>query len=335
MDRTERFYLIDQMLGTGQSVPINELLDRLGVSIATFKRDLEYLRDRLNAPIVWDRDTRGYRFEKIPAPWDKTRGGPRYELPGLWFSPQEAFALLTMQQLLKELQPGLLTPHIQPLMQRLELLLGQGEFSAREIHQRIRILQQGKRRMQLPSFEVLASALLKRQRVKVIHYSRERDEALERILSPQRLVHYRDNWYLDAWCHTRKDLRTFGVDVIQRAELLDTPAKSISNREMDERFQASYGIFSGKAQHTAILRFTPARARWVAQETWHPQQTASFEGSGHYRLEVPYSDDRELIMDILKHGTEVEVLGPPALRERVGQIVQAVVGKYAGQRQSE
>src|SRR5437868_3316048 len=81
MDRTERFYKIDQLLQNRPTVPIREFLDALGVSLATFKRDLEYMRDRLNAPIVWDRDSNGYRFEQAKG------AGARYELPGLWFNP--------------------------------------------------------------------------------------------------------------------------------------------------------------------------------------------------------------------------------------------------------
>ena len=82
MDRTERFYQIDQMLQSGRPVPIERFLDTLAVSRATFKRDLEYMRDRLNAPIEWDRFEGGYRYAE-PA------GGPAFALPGLWFNDRE------------------------------------------------------------------------------------------------------------------------------------------------------------------------------------------------------------------------------------------------------
>lgn len=61
MDRTERLYKIDRMLNDRKVVPITEFLEELEVSLATFKRDLEYLRDRFNAPVIWDRDAGGYR----------------------------------------------------------------------------------------------------------------------------------------------------------------------------------------------------------------------------------------------------------------------------------
>jgi len=82
-----------------------------------------------------------------------------------------------------------------------------------------------------------------------------------------------------------------------------------------------YGIFSGKKVQWAKLKFTPERARWVAQEQWHPKQKSKFEVDGSYQLEIPYSDDRELVMDILRHGPEVEVLAPQKLCERISEQV--------------
>src|SRR5688572_33358327 len=122
LDRTERFYRIDQLLQTRRPVvKVREFLDELGISLATFKRDLEYMRERLNAPIVWDRDQMGYRFEEPPAK------GPKYELPGLWFNPEEAQALLTMEHLIEGLEPSLLGPHLAPLRTRLTALLTTGD----------------------------------------------------------------------------------------------------------------------------------------------------------------------------------------------------------------
>ena len=92
MDRTERFYKIDHLIRERGIVPVQDFLRELEVSLATFKRDIEYMRSRHCAPITWDREQGGYRFEE-PQP-----GAPEYELPGLWFSPREAQALLTMER---------------------------------------------------------------------------------------------------------------------------------------------------------------------------------------------------------------------------------------------
>ena len=327
MDRTERLYRIDALLREHGVVPGAVFLRELGVSRATFKRDLEYLRDRLHAPIGWDQEARGYRFE-APAP-----AAPRYVLPGLWLSESEIRALLTLRELLEKVHPGLLGPHVEPVMERARTLLAgsgrtDGDAEA-EVARRIRILHAPRREIRSGAFAAVCQALTSRRRVHVVHYSRRRDETLERTLSPQRLVHYRDNWYLDAWCHLRGGLRSFAVDCIRRTVLLDTPAREVDDAALDGALGAGYGIFAGGRPRVARLRFSAFQARWVADEVWHSRQKGAFDARGRYVLKVPYTDPRELVMNVLKYGAEVEVLGPPPLRTAVGDALRAAARTYA------
>jgi predicted DNA-binding transcriptional regulator YafY len=322
MDRTERFYKIDQLINDMTVVPLATFLDDLGVSLATFKRDLEYMRERLNAPIQWDRDNGGYRYIQ-PDPL-----APTFALPGLWFNSGEVHALLTMQQLLSNLEPGLLAGHIKPLQARLNALLESQDHSAAEVETRFRIVHAARRKVTHQYFEVVASATLGRKRIKIRHYSRETAKETERTISPQQLVYYRDNWYVDSWCHLRDGIRSFAIDAIHYAEILGERAKEVSKPRLKEVLESGYGIFSGQSVTWARLRFSPERARWVANEQWHPQQKGKFESDGSYLLEIPYSDDRELLMDILRHGSEVEVIAPEKLRIRIHQELKSTLEIY-------
>lgn len=324
MSKMERIYQIDQILAGRKFVPRIELQERLGVSWATLKRDLSYLKDRLNAPIIFDRDLGGYRFETVSA-----RIGPQYELPGLWFSAEEIHALLTMQHLLSNLDTGgLLGPQIQPLLARLTGLLGSADNPAKEIQKRIRILTVGARQFHLDHFQSVGSALLRRKRLVIRYHARGTDEITEREVSPQRLVHYRDNWYLDAWCHLRDGVRAFSVDAIKYAEILDKPAKNVADKRIDELLGSGYGIFSGEEVSWAILRFIPERSRWVGAERWHPYQRTEIMPDGSLELRVPYADDRELIMDILKYGGDCRVIEPKELKNRVAEEFRRGLAHY-------
>lgn len=324
MNRTERFYKIDQMLHERRVVTIDVFLDELDVSRATFKRDMEYLRDRLHAPIVWDREAGGYRFENIKA------DGPAYELPGLWFSAGELYALLAAHKLLGDLAPGILAAHVAPLQSRLAALLEASGHSAAEITQRVRLLSMAKRAVEPRFFTDVVIALLERKRITIAAWNRGRDETNLRTISPQRLVHYRDNWYLDAWCHWRDGLRSFSVDAIQNVKVLREPAQSIATAELDAHYASAYGIFSGSPKGWAALRFSAERARWVQAERWHRDQQGETLADGSYRLRVPYADERELLMDILRHGRHVTVEGPDSLRRLVADEVAALTAVYHG-----
>jgi predicted DNA-binding transcriptional regulator YafY len=325
MNQTERFYKIDQMISDGKLVTFPQLLDALEISRATLRRDLEYMRNRLNAPIVYDRFAGGYRFDSA-----QPQVGGQYELPGLWFSSAEIHALLTMQHLLANLDPGgILTPHIQPLMARLNALLGTAENTAEEIRRRVLVVGVGQRQLMLDHFERVGSALLRRKQLHITYLSKGKGEVTEREVSPQRLVHYRENWYLDSWCHLRNELRNFAVDSILRVEVLEKSAREVSQRSVNAALGPGYGIFSGVKVQTARLSFTPLRARWVSSELWHPKQKGSFDAAGRYILELPYADHRELIMDILKYGADVEVLGPESLRQLVREEHKRAARTYA------
>jgi predicted DNA-binding transcriptional regulator YafY len=321
MDRTERFYRIDRMLNDRKVVPIKEFLDELDVSLATFKRDLEYLRDRFNAPVIWDRDAGGYRF-------DKQGVGDAYELPGLWFNASEIHALLTMQQLLSSLSPGLLTPHIEPLLSRLRMLLDREDMPADSVEKRIRIQQVNARAYEPEHFGPIATAVLQRRRLVIDHHNRGRNENIRREVSPQRLNYYRENWYLDAWCHLRNELRSFGLDAIQRVWLGTEAALDVDEAELSAVLDSGYGIFSGKAVEWAELEFAPARARWVSKETWHPEQQAHFTKDGSYRLRLPFSNPTELAMDILHHVPDVRVIGPDSLRSLVREQLERALAEF-------
>ena len=311
MSDLERLHRIKYMIQARKCVPIQDFLDELEISKATFKRDLEYLRDRMNASIVFDRSEGGYRF-------DKPNAGEKIELPGLWFSEKEATALVLMQHLLDNLdQGGLISSHIDPLVEIIDGILGQSEVSAKELRKRIKVFGMSARKNSLENFEEVGNALLKRQRLQLEYYSKGKDETTSREVSPQRLIFYRDNWYLDGYCHLRKGLRSFALDGVKKAELLNKKVEEVSEKDLQENFAESYGIFSGKATQRAKLRFTPERARWVSGETWHGQQVSSFEKDGSYILEFDYNQDPELVMEILKHGSGVEVLAPAKLRNKV------------------
>jgi predicted DNA-binding transcriptional regulator YafY len=325
MDRLDRFYRIQQLLKARRFVRTQEFLDELEVSRATFKRDLEYLRDRFRAPIVYDAGHEAYRFD------DKVEDSAVWQLPGLYFTADELRALITMDQLIGGLEPGVLSELINPLRRRLTALLDSGEVNAAEVTRRIRVLSMGSRAIEPAHFRTLAAALLARKRLRLEHNRRADGVALEREVSPQRMVHYRDNWYLDAFCHKRQALRTFSVDAIAAASVVEKPCKEVGEEALDRHFASGYGIFAGADTQEAVLLFNPARARWVSRETWHPRQDGKLQLDGSYLLKLPYSREPELVMDILKYGADIEVLAPESLRDAVARQHAEAARIYARQ----
>lgn len=320
-ENAERVHKILGIVRRKNGATMQELKDELEVSMSTLKRDIDILRDRLDCPISFDRYVNKWVIGDLPS-------GKRFELPGLWFNASEIYALLAMQHLIKGVQPGLLEPHLQPLKDKLEALLGESPAPAKDIEKRIKLIHFAGRRVEVKNFEQLTRAVLERKRVSLRYHHRDKNEVNDREVSPIRLVHYRENWLLDAWCHWRKELRSFALDAIQHVELTDIPAQEVAKEVLAEHFQSGYGIYAGKADKWAVLKFSKTRAQYVSLERWHTQQASTWLDDGSYQLEVPYSKDQELVMDILRFGTDVEVLAPPELRERVRDQLRAAAKIY-------
>jgi predicted DNA-binding transcriptional regulator YafY len=325
MDRYERIIALHRTLQAARyPVTVPRLQDELGCSRATVYRDLAFLRDALMAPVVGDGEA-GFRY-------DPQEGG-RFELPGLWLNSEELHALLAAQQLLSRSGGGVLSGALAPLQQRIEKLLDEHAHAKhgatrRWPVERVRVIPHRTRRMDEAAFRTVCSAVLERKQLAFEYRARSTGEKTRRTVSPPRITHYRDNWYLDAWDNEREALRSFSVDRIGSARMLDADARDIDEATLNEHLSGSYGIFSGAPKGWATIVFNERAARWVADEHWHSQQQGRFLPDGRYELKVPYSSSRELLMDVLHYGSDAEIVEPPALREQVRSLLQLALANY-------
>ena len=320
MDKIERITALHRILKAARyPVTVKRLQEELGCSRATVYRALAYLRDALMAPIEGDGEA-GFRYHAAES--------ERFELPGLWLSSEELYALLAAQQLLVRTGGGVLSGALAPLQKRIEGLLADHAGVSQWPVDRVRVIPHRGRKLDEASFRTVASAVLERKQLQFEYRARSTDERTRRTVSPQRITHYRDNWYLDAWDHERNALRSFAVDRIGNARLGEEPARDLPNEELNQHLASSYGIFSGEPKGWATIVFSPKVARWVADEHWHSRQQGRFLADGRYELKVPYSVPRELLMDILHYGADAEIIEPAVLREQARSLLSLALSQY-------
>jgi predicted DNA-binding transcriptional regulator YafY len=322
MNKFDRLYdLHGYLAGRRTPATTRELMQKLECSEPTVRRLVAKLRDELGAPVRFDRARGGWVYEQN----EETT----YELPGLWFSASELHALLAAHQWLSEVEPGLLGEEIAPLVKRLEALLEQRQPGGGQLRQRVKLIALAARKVDDSVFRAVAGALADGQQLAFTYRGRIRNDHARRTVSPLRLAWYKSNWYLDAWCHLRNGLRSFSLDRIEAPERRPEAAIAVDEATQNAHYASAYGIFSGSARHTAVLRFTAEAARWVADERWHREQSGHFLIDGSYELAVPYGNPTELVMDILKYGPEVEVVAPNELRELVKSRLSESLARYA------
>ena len=320
MDRYERINALHRLLKSARyPITVARLQEELGCSRATVYRDLAFLRDALMAPVEGDGEA-GFRYQSGES--------DRFELPGLWLSSEELHALLASQHLLARTGGGVLSSVLAPLQQRIESLLAAQAGASTWAVERVRVIPHRGRKLDEASFRTVASGVLERRQLSFDYRARSTDEVTRRTVSPQRITHYRDNWYLDAWDHGREALRSFAVDRIHKARVIDQAARDIDDGELDAQLGAGYGIFSGAPKGWATILFSAKAARWVADEHWHSKQQGRFLADGRYELKVPYSVSRELLMDVLHYGSDAEIVEPQSLREQAKALLSLALSNY-------
>lgn len=322
MDRYERLLKLHRILKVARlPVPLARLQDDLECSRATVYRDIAFLRDGLGAPIEsGGEDGSAFHYEINEA--------EKFELPGLWLSSSELESLLAMHQLLARTGGAVLSGALAPLRSRIDKLLADQSGGKRWPIERIRVTRAMSRPLDEVSFRIVAGAVLERRQLKFRYRARSTNHETDRLVSPQRLTHYRENWYLDALDHERDALRSFSVDRLIRPQMLETAAQDVADSELDSHLAGSYGIFSGAPKAWATIRFSAKAARWVADEHWHSKQEGRMLEDGRYELRLPYSNARELLMDVLRYGPDAEIVAPIALREEARIQLRLALNGY-------
>ena len=322
MDKFDQIQQIHRLLRSHQyPVPLAVLAEKLECSTRTARRHLDSLR-LYNAPLEYSHQYKGWHYVGDDS--------QHFELPGLWLTAEELQSLSLLINLLDDFGPGSLKSELNPIEREINKLLAARGIQPQAFRQLIKILPINNRQLPSHVFQQLSEALLKEQQL-IIQYDSYNHTKTERCISPQTLIYYRENWYVDAWCHLRNNLRTFSLARITQLSVNKKNAKKISEQQRQEHFAESYGIFSGQAKHSATLRFFPQVAREIAQQQWHPKQIGEWDGDD-YLLSIPYADDRELIQDILRHSPNVFVEKPVALRKKVQHKLQAALGLFVGKR---
>lgn len=328
-----RLHRIDQLIQEAGIVSFEKMQQELQCSSPTLKRDLRYMREELGAPIVYSYTQNGYYYaqdSKIASNKLQSVSAP---IPASWYGADELYVFMSVLQMLDRIQAdksGLLSGDMRPLRARLLSLVRSDMITTRELAKRVKVIGDEYKHVNLPYFPLVGYAVSHRRRLRITYFAQGRGVESLREISPLRLVHYKNRWYVDAWCHQSDGLRKFAVENIRSAELSKKKCCSVAMRTIEDYFDSTYGIFSADQQEraTAKIRIDATMAPYVRNEIWHREQTMTSAEDGSIVLEVPYAVETELLSRILGLGVHARVLAPAALAERVAKEAAAVLRQY-------
>ena len=217
MSQMERIYKLDRLFRRKKPPGKREILEVFEISPAQFKRDLDYMWNRLGAPVTFDMEAGGYKYT-----------AEEFNLPGLWFTEREVYSLLLMYSLLDQLQPDFVREQLGPFKDKLRTLLGKSGRGTESILERMEVSAAPQRPIDPEHFQAISDATLRRKKLRMRYYSRSRGAESDRTVSPERLIYYRGNWYLDAGCHEKAAMRRFAIDAVRLVSVLEEPALEVA-----------------------------------------------------------------------------------------------------------
>lgn len=323
MDGFDRIYDLHRILkGRKTAISTEDICAKMECSRATFNRVKKHMVDFLGAPIEYDRGLRGYRYA--------AEDHNNFELPGLWFSQQELFALLLVRDLVHSLGVGILKNEVAPVEKRINVLLANAGIDQPDFKQHFRLLGVATRKVEKDIFTAVTDAIVRQESLFIVYEKLNLSQVSKRDISPQRLINYRNNWYLDAWCHKQQDYRTFALEGIMEVKASKLGYVAVNADKLDQYYQASYGIYAGNTIEQATICFAPSVARRVSKEEWHPQQITQWNDDGSYSLSLPFnaSQPQELIMDVIKYFDQAQIIEPAWLRERAKETLHKAWSQY-------
>lgn len=310
MSLLERIYHFHQELQNNRYPNATALVDQFEISLATARRDIAYLRDRLLAPLEFSQSKNGFFYteEGFGLPFEQ--------------SPKIVFLLGMLSKMAEEAGLGSL-PEVQTLERRLaELVFPEYSKLMDSIHcewVEVELIQ--------PTiFDAIIEATVKKRVLKV-HYRSVQAKTSQRDLEPLRLISYQGRWYLLAYCRLREDIRLFHMARIMKAELAKTAFKRDSEDDLSTYLNSAFGIFKGEVLFMAKILFTSTAAELVRLQRWHRDQVIEEVAEGVV-MHLPVSDDRELVMKILQYGAMAKVISPVELRTRIAREARAITAIY-------
>jgi len=319
LPRIERFFWFDNQVRQKSYPNATSLAAKFYISSRTAKRDIQALINTIGAPLEYNASRRGYRYSN-----------DSYSLSWTRFSHQELMAILILRQLIASTGTSMspLTNELNALCEKMFNNLEQCGIDQHHLSNCFSANWSAFIPVDENVFQKLGEAVLTQHKVYFSYHAPTHTSATTRTVHPHHLQHYNGSWYLLGWCQEREDWRTFQISRIHDLHICAETFSYQDPKTWKHKIEGACGIFQGEHRHKVVLLFSAARAPYVQEQHWCDGQQHHQRADGRLQLTIPVADYREIIMKILQHGSEVEVLEPLELRQKVITEIDKMTKKY-------
>jgi predicted DNA-binding transcriptional regulator YafY len=311
----ERMLRIHQAFQSGGFPNASTLAREIEVATKTIHRDIQFMRDRLGLPIEFDSNKNGYHYtEEVSA------------FPTLQITEGELFALVVAEKALQQYRGTSFEKPLLSAIKKMEQALPDTiSLNLADIGQTISFRTRAEPILDLKIFDALAKAVAGRKQLE-LHYRKPGQTKTEpRLVDPYHLANINGEWFLFAYDHARKDIRTFVPARIQSVKPTGKTFERSQRFSLEKRLRDSFGVHSGEGEYEVIIRFNARAADYVREKKWHQSQQLRELKGGGVELKLKLSSLAEIARWVLSWGGDAKVLKPRELVESVKQSARKIL----------
>jgi predicted DNA-binding transcriptional regulator YafY len=311
----ERMLRIHQAVSSGKFPNATTLAREIEVVTKTIHRDIEFMRNRLGLPIEFNSSRNGYFYtEEVSA------------FPNIQITEGELFALVVAEKALQQYRGTSFEKPLLSAIKKMEQSLPDTiSLNLADIEKTISFRTRAEQILDLKIFDVLAKAAARRQQIELAYRKPGQAKSEPRVVDPYHLANINGEWYLFAFDHARKDIRTFAPARIKSVKLTGKTFVRPQKFSLEKRLRGSFGVHSGQGEHEVVIRFNARAADYVREKKWHESQRLHGLKGGGVELSLKLSSLLEIERWVLSWGGDAKVLKPRELLDCVRHSAKAIL----------
>jgi proteasome accessory factor B len=306
---------IHQALQSGAFPNASTLAREIEVATKTIHRDLEFMRDRLNLPLEFNPTRNGYHYtEEVSA------------FPTMQITEGELFALVVAEKALQQYRGTSFEKPLLSALRKMEQALPDTiSINLADMGQTISFRTRAEPVLNLEIFDALARAVSQHEQLELAYRKPGQDRPEPRLVDPYHLANINGEWFLFAYDHARKDIRTFVPARIQSVKPTGKSFERPHKFSLEKRLRDSFGVHSGEGEFAVVIRFNARAADYIREKKWHPSQTLRNLKGGGAELKMKLSSLSEVQRWVLSWGGDAKVVRPRELAEAVKQSARDIL----------
>jgi len=313
----ERMLRIHQAVQGGENPTAKSLAAEFEVSTKCVLRDVEFMRDRLQLPIEFDFSRNGFRYtQEVGA------------FPAMQITEGELFALVIAEKALQQYRgTSFEKPLLSAIRKMQQSLPDTISISLDEVDRTISFHTRAESILDLSIFDILAKATAAREQLELTYRKPGAARPEQRIVDPYHLANINGEWFLFAYDHLRKDIRTF---VPARMKALRKTGRTFPKPQkfsLDQRLHGSFGVRSGEGSYEVVIRFDAQVADYIREKKWHDTQQLRELKQGGVELRMKLSSLVEVERWVLNWAGHAVVVKPAELVRSVADSARRILSR--------